>query len=60
VVIELGAGTAIPSVRMFGERQGVPLIRINPDDREASSETRVVIRQGALAALRALDREWTR
>ena len=60
VVIELGAGTAIPSVRVFGERQGVPMIRINPDDREASSETRVVIRQGALAALRALDREWTR
>ena len=28
-VIEIGAGTAIPSVRLFGERQGAPLIRIN-------------------------------
>jgi NAD-dependent SIR2 family protein deacetylase len=29
VVIEVGAGTAIPSVRLFGEEQGCPLIRIN-------------------------------
>ena len=28
-VIEIGAGTAIPSVRLSGERQGAPLIRIN-------------------------------
>lgn len=30
VVIELGAGTASPSARLFGEEQGCPLIRINP------------------------------
>ncbi|WP_068635115.1 SIR2 family NAD-dependent protein deacylase [Thauera butanivorans] len=29
VVIEIGAGTAIPSVRLFGEHQGAPIIRIN-------------------------------
>lgn len=38
VVIELGAGTAIPTVRMVGERlgahRGAPLIRINPDEAE--------------------------
>jgi NAD-dependent SIR2 family protein deacetylase len=30
VVIEVGAGTDIPTVRLFGEGQGRPLIRINP------------------------------
>lgn len=30
VVIEIGAGTAIPTVRYFGEDAGCPLIRINP------------------------------
>lgn len=36
VVIEVGAGTAIPSVRIFGEEQDCPLIRVNP--REAVVE----------------------
>lgn len=31
-VIECGAGTAVPGVRVFGERQGAPLIRIHPVD----------------------------
>ena len=30
LVIEIGAGTAVPSVRYFGEGQDGPLIRINP------------------------------
>ena len=58
MVIEVGAGTAIPSVRIFGERQGVPMIRINPDDEEERTEQRVTIRKGALEALRELEREW--
>jgi NAD-dependent SIR2 family protein deacetylase len=32
VVIEVGAGTAIPTVRRFGESLGCPLIRINPTE----------------------------
>lgn len=32
VVIELGAGTAIPSVRIMGARTGAPMIRINPNE----------------------------
>ncbi len=32
VIIEIGAGTAIPSVRHFGEFQDAFLIRINPTD----------------------------
>ncbi len=34
VVVEIGAGTGVPTVRLFGEAQGAPLVRINP--REAS------------------------
>jgi len=54
VVIELGAGTAIPSARLFGERQGAPLIRINPDA-EAGERGRILgIPLGALEAVRAM------
>lgn len=55
VVIELGAGTHIPTVRWFGEGQGVPLIRINPTESEVGSALGVGIRAGALAALTAID-----
>ena len=52
VVIELGAGTAIPSVRLFGERQGVPLIRINPDVVEGERGQILGIPLGALEAVK--------
>jgi hypothetical protein len=45
-------------VRIFGEQQRVPMIRINPDDAEERTEKRVVIKKGALAALRELEKEW--
>ncbi|MCW5626208.1 MAG: NAD-dependent deacetylase [Burkholderiales bacterium] len=32
VVLELGAGRAVPTVRWFGEQRDVPMIRINPVD----------------------------
>ncbi len=58
VVIELGAGTAIPSVRHFSQRmlhefQG-KLIRINPDDKLYLDEKMAVIPLGALASLQQL------
>jgi NAD-dependent SIR2 family protein deacetylase len=53
VVIELGAGTAIPSVRVFGERQNAPLIRINPDAAASRGGT-VSMQMGALEALRLI------
>lgn len=56
VVIELGAGTAIPSVRHFGESLHAPLIRINPHEPEIKSPQAVALPMGALAALQALDR----
>ncbi len=55
VVIELGAGTAIPTVRWFGETLGVPLIRINPTEAEVSSAIGVSLQSGALAGLQAID-----
>lgn len=58
VVIELGAGVNIPSIRYFSERQGSPIIRINPRD-EALPEmnTGVSIEMGAKEALIAIAQE---
>lgn len=50
VVIEIGAGQAIPTVRWFCERQGAPLIRINPDAAEVPAGG-VALAMGASAAL---------
>lgn len=38
LVIEIGAGTAIPSVRLFGEEQHAPLIRINPTESKTATD----------------------
>lgn len=58
VVIELGAGAAIPSVRKFGkaicQRFGAALIRINTEECESDQPWVVPIRMGAAAALAAL------
>lgn len=54
VVIELGAGTAIPTVRHFGERAGGTLIRINPTEAQIGKQTAVSLPLGALAGLELL------
>jgi NAD-dependent SIR2 family protein deacetylase len=59
VVIELGAGTAVPSVRYFSERlvrsgKG-RLVRINPREPEVPSAEDVSLPMRALEALTALD-----
>ena len=54
LVIELGAGLAIPTVRWYGESLGVPLVRINPVAPEVTSARAVGLPMGALAGLRAL------
>lgn len=59
LVIELGAGTAVPSVRHFG--QGVlsqcngRLLRINPREPAVPLSDDLGLAMGALAALQALD-----
>lgn len=58
VVVECGAGTAIPSARRFGERlqrQGARLIRINPREADGPAGT-ISVAGGAADALFAIDR----
>lgn len=59
VVIEIGAGKAIPSVRHFSQRivhdYGGRLIRINPADAQVPTSQDVGFTMGALPCLRAID-----
>lgn len=58
VIVELGAGTAVPSVRHFSHRlaahRGARLIRINPREAEVPGPGHVPIAGPALATLRAI------
>jgi NAD-dependent SIR2 family protein deacetylase len=62
VVVELGAGTHVPSVRRFGEAlarsTGGGLVRINPREAAVPSPADVGLACGALEALRAIDAQW--
>lgn len=51
LVIEMGAGTAIPSVRRYGEYRGAALIRINPRQSAVHHPHQVGIPLGAAEAL---------
>jgi NAD-dependent SIR2 family protein deacetylase len=53
-VIEIGAGTGVPSVRRMCESLGAPLIRINPREPQVPSARDVGIACGALDTLRRL------
>jgi len=59
VVIEVGAGRAIPSVRSFSQRVvgqfGGRLVRINPDDPEVLSSMDVGLQMYGLPCLQAID-----
>ncbi len=54
LVIELGAGTAIPTVRHFGEGLDTPIIRINPTEPQLVMRRGVALKMGALAALEGI------
>jgi hypothetical protein len=58
VVIEIGAGTAIPSVRDFSHEllihHRARLVRINPAEPAVPTRRDVALAQPALAALQAL------
>ena len=58
-VIELGAGTAVPSVRHFShqlsKRIGARIVRINPREFAVPSTWDVGLAMGSLEALRAID-----
>jgi len=54
VVVELGAGKSVATVRMMSERSGFPLIRINLRDPEVSRPDHISVPLGALAALEGI------
>jgi NAD-dependent SIR2 family protein deacetylase len=54
VVIEIGAGTAIPSLRLLSRRRRWPVVRVNPDEAEVADGEGVALRMNALEALREL------
>lgn len=51
VVIECGAGTAIPTVRYFCEQQSAPLIRINPRESHTNNQQGISLNCGAYQGL---------
>jgi NAD-dependent SIR2 family protein deacetylase len=59
LVVELGAGVAIPSVRHFGQsvirNHNGRMIRINPREPQVASQHDIGLAAGALAALTAID-----
>lgn len=55
LVVELGAGLAVPTVRLFGESLGVPMLRINPDAPQCGLSRSVGLPLGACEALAAID-----
>lgn len=57
VVVEIGAGVDIPSVRRFGESLNKPLIRINPRSPEVGRTTDVALPLNSLCGLRMLREE---
>ena len=56
VVLEIGAGTGLPTIRRMGRSLGVPLIRINPLI-SGNEDAEVVLAHGALAGLQGLRQE---
>lgn len=55
VVVELGAGSAIPTVRHFTEHSGMPYVRINIREPRAPGQDGVGLALGAAEALRRID-----
>lgn len=55
VVVECGAGTAVPTVRMESEQRADQLIRINPREPQTTRRLDISIPMPALAALEAID-----
>ncbi|MCC6714661.1 MAG: NAD-dependent deacetylase [Gammaproteobacteria bacterium] len=54
VIVELGAGTAIPTVRRIGDTLGAPLIRINIREPQVSQPGHLGIAAGAREALQRI------
>jgi len=55
LVIEVGAGTNIPTVRLLGESLNAPLIRINPTEPQLGAGKGVAIASRGMAALQGIE-----
>ncbi|WP_321952029.1 SIR2 family NAD-dependent protein deacylase [Paraburkholderia bannensis] len=55
VVIEMGAGTSLPTVRRFSERNGPRVVRINPREPQIDPAKGIGVQGGALEVLEAID-----
>ena len=55
LVIEIGAGSAIPTVRRLGENLPGQLVRINPREAQIAHGKGVSIAEGSYAALSAIE-----
>lgn len=55
VVIEIGAGTHIPTVRMMGQSIAAPMIRINPGEATVPHTRDVSLPVGALEGLQGIE-----
>lgn len=51
VVVEIGAGTAIPTVRLFGAELDCPLVRINPDESAVGLPRDISLPVGAMQGM---------
>ena len=54
IVIEIGAGTAVPTVRHFGESLGSPLLRLNPREPNTFRAQDLSLPMGALEGIRLI------
>lgn len=54
LVIEIGAGTTIPSVRLFSEGQDAPIIRINPDEAKTAADRGVSLAMRGVQAMQGI------
>lgn len=59
VVVELGAGTGVPTVRWFGSSLNAPVIRINLRENAIGKDKGVGLAGRALDVLTELDSRWT-
>lgn len=57
VVIEMGAGKALPTIRRFSQRHGPRVIRINPREHAISLKVGIGLAGAALEVLSALDKK---
>ena len=55
VIIEIGAGIHVPTVRRASESFNVPIIRINPDYPDVPKSTDIGLAMGGLDALRRIE-----